>query len=128
MPKWTNATSAEGGICGFKSSLYFNVTNSGQVHGNKDCDFPGYDFTSMKLTEEDCRIACLNNSRCSHFSYLNGKCQLKSIAKRIDSIPAQDVVCGFLPNRLFFDGENNDEAKWAFDCDFPVTILTMFTS
>ena len=119
MPKWTNATSAEGGICGFKSSLYFNVTNSGQVHGNKDCDFPGYDFTSMKLTEEDCRIACLNNSRCSHFSYLNGKCNLKDIAKWADSVPVRGVVCGVLPNRLFFDGKKSDGVKWAFDCVYP---------
>ena len=93
VPKWTvhtNTPTEWSGICGFKSSLYFNVSLDGQVHENGDCDYPGNNFANISLlTNEDCSKACLNNNRCSHYSRdRDGNCQLKDIA--VWDIPEDD--------------------------------------
>ncbi|CAG0899079.1 unnamed protein product [Cyprideis torosa] len=98
-----------------------SACNFGDNNWALGCDFPGNDFKNLQIPGEQCGQACVDDARCTHFTwntYKRGTCWLKEGQ-------ASDIVCN--NDRSFVCGQivhknckpNFGDQNWAFQCDFP---------
>lgn len=69
----------------------------GKVKWAQGCDFKGNDFSCVTSVPQLCGRLCVDDSRCTHFTYYygNGTCCLKTAPKSAEVSPL-DAVCGQL--------------------------------
>ncbi len=98
--------------------------DNGQLLWAHGCDFYGNDIQQVKSRGEDCGGLCIDDSKCTHFTWgSDGDCFLKSATK--NAVPIANTnwegVCGYVTRRNsafnWRDG-NNGLLNWAHGCDF----------
>lgn len=85
---------------------YIQWTDSegGAVAWAKDCDFVGYDMTSVESPDHSCGKLCLSSRKCTHFTWRKGVCFIKSHVRKQAEEPNKSLgdICGFIPQRTDF--------------------------
>ncbi|CAG0887838.1 unnamed protein product [Cyprideis torosa] len=98
-----------------------SACNFGDNNWALGCDFPGNDFKNLQIPGEQCGPACVDDARCTHFTwntYKDGTCWLKEGQ-------ASDIICnndqGFVCGQIVHKNcePNFGDKNWAFQCDFP---------
>ena len=80
--------------------MNWQVGNSGFSWAN-DCDFYKNDIGSVSASSiTECANACKKKLACTHFSYRDKICRLKSgLVEKDDALENLDVNCGLLENQ-----------------------------
>ena len=70
------------------------------------CDFIGRTFEEVRIPGEKCGDACFDNTNCTHFTYTEGKCFMKSGRGRPEDAYVTDgfssIVCGYMDRDFLF--------------------------
>ena len=83
---WTNARDWHNG-------------SAGKVLWGMHCDFNGNDISNQQSSGEDCGDLCVANPSCTHFTWFNDVCYLKSTTRYFPDKNSQTAVCGWVVNR-----------------------------
>jgi hypothetical protein len=78
---------------------------SGAVSWAKDCEFLGHDIEKLNVPVDTvCGKYCLQNQKCTHFTWLKGTCILKSNQRQKAEEPSKNVgaICGYMNERTDF--------------------------
>ena len=109
----------------------YYIGNDGLVLWHIMCDFVGHDITTLPLMPEHCGGACLNDTRCTHFSHNSESCHLKSAPKDVKRQPSKSGVfnqtCGIIPSRvsLTLSGTNSASSETNF-ARLTICIIVLF--
>ena len=85
-----------------------------------NCDFTGHDIDLINSSSEECSSLCLANKNCTHFTWNDTICHVKSTNDKPPANPFGGTVCGWVFNRIDFNwqDENNGQLTLAHGCDF----------
>ena len=81
------------------SARAWKFGDGGLVRWDNDCDFNGYDISRQSSSGERCGGMCIENSRCTHFTYVGGTCYLKRNVRGFFEVCKGGHTCGFIPGR-----------------------------
>ena len=101
-------------------------SNDDQVYVAKNCDFFGNDISKKLSLPEECSELCLENPKCSHFTWgFNLFCYMKSaINPTVFASSVIGAICGWVkgregsPGRFHWHDGDDDQVSWANHCDF----------
>jgi len=83
----------------------WTASEGGSVSWAKDCEFLGHDMEKLNApVDTNCGRHCLQNDKCTHFTWLKGTCILKSNPRQKAEEPSKNVgaVCGYMNDRTDF--------------------------
>ena len=79
-------------------------SEDGAVSWAKDCDFVGHDINKIGSHKTECGKLCLESKRCTHFTWKEGVCHIKSNFRQLAEEPNKSIgdICGYVPSRTDF--------------------------
>lgn len=83
-----------------KTAAYdFQKGSNGQVMWSLNCDFYGNDVSNVQSAASACGDICAGNSKCTHFTWANNVCYMKSALNPTQLNYLNGAVCGWINSR-----------------------------
>jgi len=79
--------------------INWQAANNGGLQWARGCDFVGRNMSSSRVSRDQCGRLCINTRGCTHFSYQNGVCWMKSgRVQQSDAIFNNNnfLICGII--------------------------------
>ncbi|EFX73209.1 hypothetical protein DAPPUDRAFT_325482 [Daphnia pulex] len=84
---------------GTVSARVWNYAEGNHVRWSGNCNFSGYDFQQVHVSNDKCGRACLDHWACTHFSNTCNTCFLKRNTAGWTEQFSRYEDCGFIPGR-----------------------------
>uniref|UniRef100_K3WZR8 Apple domain-containing protein n=1 Tax=Globisporangium ultimum (strain ATCC 200006 / CBS 805.95 / DAOM BR144) TaxID=431595 RepID=K3WZR8_GLOUD len=81
------------------STMSWELGSGNRGMWNSNCDYLGQDFRGVGSSSQSCGDICADDPNCSHWTWYNGNCFLKTGNEHLTS-PLQGATCGFILGRF----------------------------
>jgi len=101
------------------SAFSFQYQINGKILWSPDCDYPNFDFASVRVPNTTCGDICANRNQCTHFTWVDEICYLKHFPSGYTTpIVLNGAFCGHIVKIFSWKDGSKTRLKWSVDCDF----------